>query len=45
MAKDGKYVLLNLASGEIRQILMTCLATIGTVSNSQNQLQVSGKGW
>ena len=22
---------------------MTCLATIGTVSNSQNQLQVSGK--
>ena len=22
---------------------MTCLATIGTVSNSQNQLQVSGR--
>ena len=43
MAKDGKYATVKLASGEIRQILMTCLATIGTVSNSQNQLQVSGK--
>tara|TARA_B000000532_G_C18867381_1_gene406853 strand:- start:717 stop:1544 length:828 start_codon:yes stop_codon:yes gene_type:complete len=43
MAKDGKYATIKLASGEIRQILMTCLATIGTVSNSQNQLQVSGK--
>jgi len=43
MAKDGKYATVRLASGEIRQILMTCLATIGTVSNSQNQLQVSGK--
>ena len=45
MAKDGKYATIKLASGEIRQILMTCLATIGTVSNSQNQLQVSGKAW
>jgi len=43
MAKDGKYATIKLASGEIRQILMTCLATIGTVSNAQNQLQVSGK--
>ena len=43
MAKEGKYATVKLASGEIRQILMTCLATIGTVSNSQNQLQVSGK--
>ena len=43
MAREGKYATVKLASGEIRQILMTCLATIGTVSNSQNQLQVSGK--
>ena len=43
MAKDGKYATVKLASGEIRQILITCLATIGTVSNSQNQLQISGK--
>ena len=43
MAKDGKYATVKLASGEIRRILSTCLATIGSVSNSQHQLQVSGK--
>tara|TARA_B100001758_G_scaffold247754_1_gene266957 strand:+ start:2051 stop:2878 length:828 start_codon:yes stop_codon:yes gene_type:complete len=43
MAKDGKYAVIKLASGEIRKILMTCLATIGSVSNPQHQLQVSGK--
>ena len=29
MAKDGKYAVIKLSSGEIRKILMTCLATIG----------------
>ena len=43
MAKDGKYTVIKLASGEIRKILMTCLATIGSVSNSQHQLEVHGK--
>ena len=43
MAKDGNYATVKLASGEIRQVLITCMATIGIVSNSQNQLQVSGK--
>ena len=43
MAKDGKYAVIKLASGEIRKILMTCLATIGSVSNPKHQLQVSGK--
>ena len=43
MAKDEKYVVIKLASGEIRKILMTCLATIGTVSNPQHQLEVHGK--
>jgi large subunit ribosomal protein L2 len=43
MAKDGKYAVIKLASGEIRKILMSCLATIGSVSNPQHQLQVSGK--
>ena len=43
MAKDGKYAVIKLASGEIRKILMTCLATIGTVSNPQHQLEVHGK--
>ena len=43
MAKDGKYAVIKLSSGEIRKILMTCLATIGTVSNPQHQLTVHGK--
>jgi large subunit ribosomal protein L2 len=43
MARDGKYATVKLASGEIRRILTTCLATIGSVSNSQHQLQISGK--
>ena len=43
MAKDNKYVVIKLVSGEIRKILMTCLATIGTVSNPQHQLEVHGK--
>ena len=43
MARDGKYATVKLASGEIRRILNTCLATIGSVSNSQHQLQISGK--
>ena len=43
MARDGKYATIKLASGEIRRILTTCLATIGSVSNSQHQLQISGK--
>lgn len=43
MAKDGKYAVVKLSSGEIRKILMTCLATIGSVSNHQHQLEVHGK--
>jgi large subunit ribosomal protein L2 len=43
MARDGKYATVKLASGEIRRILITCLATIGSVSNPQHQLQISGK--
>ena len=43
MARDGKYATVKLASGEIRRILVNCLATVGAVSNPQHQLQVSGK--
>ncbi len=42
-ARDGKYAILKMPSGETRMILVTCLATIGTVSNSENMLQRSGK--
>ena len=40
---DGNYSLIKLASGEVRMVLQTCLATIGTVSNSEHSLQNSGK--
>ncbi len=43
MARDGKYATVKLPSGETRLILVTCKATIGTVSNSDHQLEVSGK--
>lgn len=43
VARDGKYAVIKLPSGEIRKILTTCLATIGAVSNSDHQLIVSGK--
>ena len=43
MAKDGKYATVKLASGEIRRLLVACLATIGSVSNPQHQLEVHGK--
>ncbi len=43
MAKEGKYATVKLPSGETRLILLTCIATIGVVSNSDHQLLVSGK--
>ena len=43
MARDGKYATIKLTSGEIRQILSTCLATIGSVSNAEAQLARKGK--
>ena len=43
MAKDGKFCTVKLPSGETRMILNTCYATIGAVSNSDNQLTSSGK--
>jgi len=42
-ARDGKYAIIKLPSGETRMILTSCVATVGSVSNSENNLQVSGK--
>ena len=36
MAKEGKYALLRLPSGEVRKILLACRATIGVVGNSEH---------
>ena len=43
MARDGKYATIKMPSGETRLVLLTCMATIGAVSNSDHQLIVSGK--
>ncbi len=43
MAKEGKYVVIKLPSGETRLVLGDGMATIGVVSNSDHQLEVSGK--
>ncbi len=37
MAKEGDYATLRLPSGEVRKVLLTCEATIGTVGNLQHQ--------
>ena len=43
VARDGKYAVIKLPSGESRMILTTCLAVIGEVSNGDHQLEISGK--
>ncbi|MFC6347923.1 50S ribosomal protein L2 [Vagococcus carniphilus] len=43
LGNEGKYTLVRLNSGEVRMILGTCRATIGTVGNEQHELINSGK--
>ena len=43
LAREGKYATLKLPSGEMRMVLATCLATIGTVSNSDHMNVRLGK--
>ena len=43
MAREGKFATIKLPSGETRLVLVTCMAVIGAVSNSDHQLLVSGK--
>ncbi len=42
-SRDGKYAIIKMPSGESRMILVTCKATIGSVSNSDHALEKSGK--
>ncbi len=42
-ARDGKYAVLRMPSGEVRMILITCKATIGATSNPDHSLEISGK--
>lgn len=43
LGKEGKYVTLRLASGEVRKVLETCRATIGVVGNEDYNLINFGK--
>ncbi len=41
--RDGKYATIRMASGETRQILVTCYATVGQVSNPDHMNERKGK--
>ena len=43
MAKEGKYALLRMPSGEVRRILVNCRATVGAVGNSDHENITIGK--
>lgn len=43
MSKEGKYAQVKLPSGEIRNILQTCIATIGALSNPEHENIKLGK--
>jgi len=43
IAREGKYATIKLPSGETRMVLTTCRATVGTVSNTDHNLEKSGK--
>ena len=43
VSREDKYAIIKMPSGEVRKILATCKATIGSVGNSDHALQQSGK--
>jgi len=43
MGREDKYAVIKLPSGEVRRVLLTCKATIGSVSNPDHALTVFGK--
>ena len=43
IAREGGYATLRLKSGEIRKVLSQCKATVGAVSNAENNLAKLGK--
>ncbi len=43
LGREGKYVMLRLASGEQRKVLGTCMATVGEVGNEDSSLVKIGK--
>lgn len=43
LAREGKFAVIKLPSGETRMVLVTCRATVGVVSNVDHNLESSGK--
>lgn len=43
LAREGKYAIVKLPSGETRMVLISCRATIGMVSNVDHSLEQHGK--
>lgn len=43
VAREGRYAVLRLRSGEMRRVLVGCRATIGEVANSEHNLRSLGK--
>ena len=43
LAREGKYAIIKLPSGETRMVLVTCRATVGVVSNLDHSLEQHGK--
>ena len=43
LAREGKYAIIKLPSGETRMVLCTCRATVGAVSNPDHSLEQHGK--
>jgi len=43
VAREGKYALVKLPSGEVRKVLTKCMATIGTVGNVDSENVSLGK--
>lgn len=41
-SREDKYAIIKLPSGELRKVLATCKATVGSVGNSDHALEISG---
>ena len=43
MAKEGKYAFVRMPSGELRLVLLECMATVGQVGNEEHENVIYGK--
>jgi large subunit ribosomal protein L2 len=43
LAREGEYATLKMPSGEMRTVLIRCMATVGTVSNADHMNEIVGK--